>query len=294
VRPTYRYITLTVTFESRLVYVTVPIELSLIISSSATHDSPETIVVYLQKFQPGLVSEWRPPAFLDRRPTPERAARTSSHALAPTSRAHASMALFMSPFASLGAARPRPRSSAAFGCGRARPSPSRGPVVHRRRSADDASRGALTIARGKKKKGFAELMGGDDADDAVAVKKKGAASESDRCPCGGGAENLPYSRCCKPFHKGEAYPQDCVTLMRSRFTGYAKGEGEYVVKTTHPENPIFKDGAKAESGKVVSTLAEDVRMTCRKVRFYDLEIVSDKAGKDGEHMVGFRYKCRVV
>ena len=171
------------------------------------------------------------------------------------------MALFMSPFASLGAARPRPRSSAAFGCGRARPSPSRGPVVHRRRSADDASRGALTIARGKKKKGFAELMGGDDADDAVAVKKKGAASESDRCPCGGGAENLPYSRCCKPFHKGEAYPQDCVTLMRSRFTGYAKGEGEYVVKTTHPENPIFKDGAKAESGKVVSTLAEDVRMT---------------------------------
>ena len=157
---------------------------------------------YLQKFQPGLVSEWRPPAFLDRRPTPERAARTSSLALAPTSRAHASMALFMSPFASLGAARPRPRSSAAFGCGRARPSPSRGPVVHRRRSADDASRGALTIARGKKKKGFAELMGGDDADDAVAVKKKGAASESDRCPCGGGAENLPVQQVLQTLPQG--------------------------------------------------------------------------------------------
>ena len=78
--------------------------------------------------------------------------------------------------------------------------------------------------------------------------------------------------------------------MRSRFSGYAKGEGEYVVATTHPENPIFKDGAKAESGKVVSTLADDVKMTCKKVRFYDLEIVTDKASKDGEHLVGFRYK----
>jgi SEC-C motif-containing protein len=28
--------------------------------------------------------------------------------------------------------------------------------------------------------------------------------------------------------------------------------------------------------------------------FYDLEIVSDKAGKKDEHYVGFRYKCRVV
>jgi SEC-C motif-containing protein len=28
--------------------------------------------------------------------------------------------------------------------------------------------------------------------------------------------------------------------------------------------------------------------------FYDLEIVSDKAGKTDEHYVGFRYKCRVV
>ena len=116
-------------------------------------------------------------------------------------------------------------------------------------------RGDLGVAWGKKKKGFAELMGlgGDDDDAAAEVATKrtgGVASEADRCPCGGGDDKLPYSRCCKPYHKGEKYPQDCVTLMRSRITGYAKGEGEYVVKTTHPENPIFKDGAKAASGKV--------------------------------------------
>lgn len=169
------------------------------------------------------------------------------------------------------------------------------PALPARRSASapaDARRGALAVARGKKKKGFAELMGGGD-EDTVTVKKNAPAAESERCPCGGGDDGLPYSRCCKPFHKGDAYPEDCVTLMRSRFSGYAKGEGEYVVTTTHPENPIFKDGAKAESGKVVSTLADDVKMTCKKVRFYDLEIVTDKASKDGEHLVGFRYKCRV-
>ena len=130
------------------------------------------------------------------------------------------------------------------------------PALPARRSASapaDARRGALAVARGKKKKGFAELMGGGD-EDTVTVKKNAPASESERCPCGGGDDGLPYSRCCKPFHKGDAYPEDCVTLMRSRFSGYAKGEGEYVVATTHPENPIFQgQAAKAESGKVAST-----------------------------------------
>lgn len=126
-------------------------------------------------------------------------------------------------------------------------------------------RGDLGVAFGKKKKGFAELMGGGDDDaSAVVTKNKGAAPEADRCPCGGGDDKLPYSRCCKPYHKGEKYPEDCVTLMRSRFTGYAKGEGEYVVRTTHPDNPIFKDGAKAESGKVRRTTTTHSSFTVEK------------------------------
>ena len=125
-------------------------------------------------------------------------------------------------------------------------------------------RGDLGVAWGKKKKGFAELMGlgGGDDDDAAEVATKrtgGVASEADRCPCGGGDDKLPYSRCCKPYHKGEKYPEDCVTLMRSRFTGYAKGEGEYIVKTTHPENPLFRDGAKAASGKVCACAGRPTR-----------------------------------
>jgi len=39
-----------------------------------------------------------------------------------------------------------------------------------------------------------------------------------------------------------------------------------------------------------------VRATCTKVRFYGLEIVSEKPGAvpDYEHLVQFRYKCRVI
>jgi len=166
------------------------------------------------------------------------------------------------------------------------------PAAHHKRD--------LIVVHGKKKGGFAaEMMGGGDETAATTKKPtaaKTASSQPDEvCPCGGyPTAGLPYARCCKPYHKNETYPSDCVTLMRSRFSGYAKGEGEYVVKTTHPENPIFKDGAKAASGKVVSSLAEDVRMTCRKVKFYGLEIVSDKAKGKDEHYVGFKYKCRVV
>jgi SEC-C motif-containing protein len=182
-------------------------------------------------------------------------------------------------------------------------------------------RDVVVVARGKgKRKGFAELLGergvskkagnanDDDVDDAVGanatsgmatastVKATVARTVDERCPCGGGSEGRTYGTCCKPYHDGEAYPSEPVTLMRSRFSAYAKGKGLYVVKTTHPDNPLLKEGSKTKEGKVVSSLARDVEYTCKKVRFYDLEIVRDKPGKkpEEEHFVGFRYKCRVV
>ena len=157
----------------------------------------------------------------------------------------------------------------------------------------------IVVRGGKRRKGFAELLGGGDGDGGDEKGAKGgkasvARTVDERCPCGGGVDGLTYASCCKRFHDGDAYPDDPVTLMRTRFSAYAKGKGLYVVKTTHPENPIFKDGSKAESGKVVSSLADDVKMMCKKVRFYGLEIVQDKGKGDDEHYVGFKYKCRVV
>lgn len=185
--------------------------------------------------------------------------------------------------------------------------------VHRRGRAMTSSSSRVVVAFGKgKRKGFAELLGGGssdadaDASDADAVSSssetatgvvgKVARNAEERCPCGGGKDGWTYATCCKRFHDGDAYPADPVTLMRSRFSAYAKGKGLYVVKTTHSDNPIMKEGSKTKEGKVVSTLARDVEATCKKVRFYGLEIVRDKAGKkkEEEHYVGFKYKCRVV
>ena len=51
----------------------------------------------------------------------------------------------------------------------------------------------------------------------------------------------------------------------SRFSAYAKGKGTYVVETTHPDNELWK-GSKADSGEIVSTMKEDIKATCNKVR----------------------------
>lgn len=173
----------------------------------------------------------------------------------------------------------------------------------RRCDAKREKRRAHVAVRARRGKGFLDVLRGDaDADgtkgEGGASAKTRATSSSERCPCGGGSEALTYGSCCKRFHDGDAYPEDPVTLMRSRFSAYAKGKGLYVLETTHPDNPLLKEGSKTKEGKVVSTLAADVEATCKKVRFYDLDIVRDVAGRkkgdEREHLVGFKYKCRVV
>jgi len=100
-----------------------------------------------------------------------------------------------------------------------------------------------------------------------------------KCPCGGGDEKLSYEDCCKKYHKGKEYPDDPVTLMRSRFSAYAQGEVDYIVSTTHPDNPAI-EGSKLDSGKVVSTFKQDVKATCKKVRFLKLDVQSSEDGAD--------------
>ena len=54
-----------------------------------------------------------------------------------------------------------------------------------------------------------------------------------------------------------------MTLMKSRFSAYAKGKAKYVVMTTHSENEIKKDGEqnkeRSESEHVRSGRDRDVR-----------------------------------
>lgn len=51
------------------------------------------------------------------------------------------------------------------------------------------------------------------------------------CPCGSGQT---YAQCCGVFHAGAAAP-DAERLMRSRYSAYVGGLGDYLFATWHPD-----------------------------------------------------------
>lgn len=99
------------------------------------------------------------------------------------------------------------------------------------------------------------------------------------CPCGGGELKLQYEKCCKPYHAGEAFEPDATTLMKARFTAYANGLVDYVVRTTHSQNTEFQ-GAKQ--------LADDVQATCARMMLTKLEILNSENVSENEACVLFR------
>ena len=55
------------------------------------------------------------------------------------------------------------------------------------------------------------------------------------CPCHSG---LPYKTCCQPLHLGKT-ASNAEELMRSRYAAYALNLPDYIIKTTHPDNPAY-------------------------------------------------------
>jgi len=50
------------------------------------------------------------------------------------------------------------------------------------------------------------------------------------CPCGGGN----YASCCAAYLRRESWPATAEALMRSRYTAFALGDSEYLLRTWHP------------------------------------------------------------
>ena len=74
------------------------------------------------------------------------------------------------------------------------------------------------------------------------------------CPCG----SPDYDRCCGRFHHGAA-PETAEQLMRSRYSAYVLGLGDYLVATWHPDTrPADIDVASAEA-KATRWLGLDVK-----------------------------------
>lgn len=67
------------------------------------------------------------------------------------------------------------------------------------------------------------------------------------CPCGSGQK---YKKCCQKYHKG-ALPKNAEALMRSRYSAYAFGLAEYIIKTTHPQNPDYNEDTRTWKEEIV-------------------------------------------
>jgi len=61
-------------------------------------------------------------------------------------------------------------------------------------------------------------------------------SRNSPCPCGSGKK---YKDCCFRWHKIAKAP-DALKLMKSRYTAYALGLAEYIIKTTHKTSPYYE------------------------------------------------------
>jgi len=62
-------------------------------------------------------------------------------------------------------------------------------------------------------------------------------SPNTQCPCHSGEK---YKKCCQPYHKG-IFPSNALKLMRSRYSAYALHLAEYIINSTHPNNPDYGD-----------------------------------------------------
>ena len=82
------------------------------------------------------------------------------------------------------------------------------------------------------------------------------------CPCDSG---LSYKNCCQVLHKG-AKATSPEKLMRSRYSAYALGLTDYIMKTTHP------DGTRYNPNQ--ADWKRDIELFSQNTRFERLQILA--------------------
>lgn len=90
------------------------------------------------------------------------------------------------------------------------------------------------------------------------------------CPCG---STQPLSQCCGPLHNGHV-ATSAEQLMRSRYSAFVLGLGDYLVHSWHPD---FLGGLTAD------------QLSQRDTQWDGLEILSAQGGQDDDTgMVEFK------
>lgn len=95
------------------------------------------------------------------------------------------------------------------------------------------------------------------------------------CPCG---SQKKYKKCCRIFHNGALAP-NAQLLMKSRFSAYVADNANYIIKTTHRENPDYCEN--------INTWKASILAFCQITEFEKLDILEVAEGKE-ESFVTFK------
>ena len=114
------------------------------------------------------------------------------------------------------------------------------------------------------------------------------------CPCHSG---LPYEECCRPYHMGKK-AENGLKLMRSRYAAYALNLAEYIMATTHENNPSYTKDRKSWK-KGISEFSKNTLFQGLKIlEFIDGEgeafVTFTASLKQGDHDVSFTEKSRFL
>jgi SEC-C motif-containing protein len=85
------------------------------------------------------------------------------------------------------------------------------------------------------------------------------------CPCSSGKT---YRDCCAPYHTASREPETAEALMRSRYSAFAAGKIDHLIRTLHPDH--------ADRRMPPEVLGETLRATVRAYRYTGLVIEDDQ------------------
>lgn len=84
------------------------------------------------------------------------------------------------------------------------------------------------------------------------------------CPCG---SDRPYPSCCGPLHAGAAVAETPEQLMRSRYSAFARGDADYLLRTWHPRTRPdaldLDDGTVWTGLEILDAAGDEVAFTAR-------------------------------
>ncbi|MFZ2888928.1 YchJ family protein [Sulfuricurvum sp.] len=105
-------------------------------------------------------------------------------------------------------------------------------------------------------------------------------SPNSPCPCHSGEK---YKKCCLPYHK-EILPSNAKKLMRSRYSAFALRLCDYIMTTTHPNNPDYNEDKERWRESILEFSQNTQFLGLRILEFIDGEdeaFVSFEARLDG-------------